>query len=322
MRRFLLGLAFALVLAIAIGSALAVSQSPAPSYEVRAAAAVNFALNYSDPASDVFQLWMSNGSHVTDASGYWIMSPTPGEVNLIRLSSSDAGAAVDVYLKVQTTITVSPNDTYQMRLYTRADNATHYIVTFRDGVTSMVTNHTGSATWNLTANTTVGNLGWLGFRVSKAYLGNITAWNIDATAKEAVGNYTFEDFGWSLPGNPGSAPAFIQGRVTDAANGDGLAGVNVTTGAGGYFTTTNATGYYSLPAAPGTFNLTFTLSGYDSATKQVTVQYQQTQTVNQQLSKASTLGDYLPWIALVVVLVVALVVVVLVLRRRKPAPPK
>lgn len=316
MRRFLPGLALALALSIALGSLLVAPQAPSSSFRMRTSA-VNFSLNYSDPASDVFQLWTSNDTHVTDASGYWIMSPSPGTVNLIRLSSADAGSAVNVFLKVQTTITVAANITYEMRLYTRADNSTHYIITFRNGLTTMVTNHTGSSVVNLTADTSVGPLGWLEFRVSKSDLGNITAWNIDATSKQVAGNYTYEDFGWSLPGNPGSAPAFLQGRVTDAANGAGLSGVNVSTGAGGYFTTTNATGYYSLPAAPGTFNITYILSGYDTLTKQVTVQYQQTQTVNVQLSKTSTIATYLPWILIIVVIVAVALIAAVLLRRRR-----
>lgn len=322
MQRSLLGLVAVLVLGfLVLALPTAPRATPAP-FALRASA-VNFVLNYSDPASDVFKLWTSNNTHVTDAAGFWILSPSPGTVNLIRLSSANAGTAVDVYVKVQTTITSSANTSYEARLYTRADNATHFIVTYRNGVTNMVTNHTGSPTWDLTTNTTVGALGWLGFSVSKAYLGNITAWNIDATAKQVQGTYTYEDYGWSQPGNPGSAPAFIQGHVTDASTHDGLAGVNVSTGAGGYFTKTNATGYYSLPAAPGTFSLTFSLSGYDSATKTVTVNYQQTQIVDASLSKAAgVLSSPWLWLAIVAVVVVVAVAAVIMLRRRKPAAPK
>ncbi len=316
MRRLLPGLVIALALAIVLAWLVAAPYAPARPFPLRTSA-VNFSLNYSDPASDVFQLWTSNDTHVTDASGFWILNPSPGTVNLIRLSSADSGSAVNAFLKVQTTITVSANTTYEMRLYTRADNSTHYIITYRGGIATMVSNHTGSAVVNLTAETSVGPLGWLEFHVSKSDLGNITAWNIDATAKQVAGNYTYEDFGWSLPGNPGSAPAFLQGRVTDAANGAGLAGVNVSTGSGSYFTKTNATGYYSLPAAPGTFNITYALTGYDSLTKQVTVQYQQTQTVNAQLSKTSALSSYLPWILIVVVVIAAVLIAILLIRRRK-----
>lgn len=319
MRHALVASAVLMALAIASVSLALAPRTPPVSFAVRASA-VNFALNYSDPASDVFKLWTSNLSHVTDAAGFWIMSPSPGTVNLERLSSTNASSALKIFLKVQTTISVLANTTYQWRLYTRADNATHYIVTFRHGYTTLTSNHTGSATYNLTSNTTVGSVGWLGVDVPKADLGGvggITAWNLDATARQIQGNYTYEDYVWQQPGNPGSAPAFIQGRVTDAANGAGLANVNVSTGSAGYFTTTNATGYYSLPAAPGNFTLSFSLSGYDTATKSVAVQYQQTQTVNAQLSKTSGITEALPWIALAVVIIAAVIVAFLILRRRK-----
>ena len=132
MRRALTWLALGLVLALAIASALAAAPAP-PVPGVVHAAAVNLNLNYSDPASDVFQMWTSNGSHVTDASGYWVMSPSPKEVNLIRLGSTDAGTSVDLYLKVQTLIASRPNVTYDIRMYSRADNQTHYIFEYSFG---------------------------------------------------------------------------------------------------------------------------------------------------------------------------------------------
>ncbi len=326
MRRFLPGLAVVLALAIALGSVLALPQAPPASFAVRTSA-VNYNLNYSDPASDVFKLWTSNDSHVTDASGYWIMSPSPNSVNLIRVASYDDGANIGLYLKVQTTIASQSNVSYQIRMYSRADNRTHYILTYSNGRASLTSNATGASSVNMTANVTISPASVLNALVNKTLLGgtaNITVWNIDATAREVAGNYTYEDFVWQQPGNPGSAPAFIQGRVTDAANGAGLQSVNVSTGSGGYYTTTNATGYYSLPAAPGNFTLSFTLSGYGTVTKTVSVNYQQTQTVNAQMSKTGTLSDYLIWIVLIVVVVAAVVVGVLVMRRRrkpKAEPP-
>ncbi len=324
MRRALTGLALGLALALAIVSTLSATPAPPAAGSVRAAA-VSLDLNYSDPASDVFTMWTSNGTHVTDASGYWIMSPSPGVVNLIRLGSSDAGTSVNLYLKVQTTIASRPNVTYDIRMYSRADNRTHYIFEYSNGRALLTQNQTTAPQVNMTANVTVGTSAFT-VTVAKSLFGgptNITAWNLDATAKEFAGNYTYEDFVWQQPGNPGSAPAFIQGRVTDMADGAGLSNVNVSTGAGGYFTTTNATGYYSLPAAPGTFNLTFGLSGYDALTKSVTVQYQQTQTVNAALSKTSSLGSYAVWIAATVIVLAAVVLLVVLVRRRKKrsSPP-
>jgi hypothetical protein len=325
MRRLLSGLALGLALALAIGAVLAAPQIPASSFAVRASA-VSYSLNYSDPASDVFKLWTSNNSHVTDASGFWVLSPAPSDVNLVRVASYDDGANIGLYLRVQTTIASQANVSYEMRMYSRADNRTHYILDFSNGAARLTSNKTGASTVNMTANVTIGPTSTLNALVNKTLLGgtaNITAWNIDGTARQVAGNYTYEDFGWSQPGNPGSAPAFIQGRVTDAANGAGLSSVNVSTGTGGYFTTTNATGYYSLPAAPGTFTVTFALAGYDSQSQSVTVQYQQTQTVNAALSKTSALASSLLWIIVIVIVVAAVVVGYVILRRRKkPAAPK
>lgn len=325
MRRIVSGLALGLALALAIVAVLAVPQGSAPSYEVRASA-VNFNLNYSDPASDVFLLWTANGTHVTNATGYWIMSPYPPSANLLRVASYDDGAAVGLYVNVKSTIASNASTSYAVRMYSRADNSTQYVLTYSNGIATLKSNKTGAKSVNMTANVTISPVSTLNAVVSKSLLGgtaNITAWNIDATARQVDGNYTYEDFVWQQPGNPGSAPAFIQGRVTDAANGAGLANVNVSTGAGGYFAKTDSTGNYSLPAAPGNFTLTFTLSGYASVQKSVTVNYQQTQTVNAQLSKSSSLASSLPWILLVVVIAVAVLVAVVLLRRRKKAsPPK
>lgn len=328
MRRLLTGLAFGLALALAIGAVLAVPQTPAPAFAVRASA-VNFVLNYSDPASDVFLLWTSNGTHVTNATGFWLMSPYPPSANLFRVASYDDGAGIGLYLNVKNTIASNVSTSYAIRMYSRADNRTHYILTYKDGAATLKSNVTGAVGVNMTANVTISAVSTLNAVVSKSLLGgtaNITAWNIDATAKMVVGNYTYEDFVWQQPGNPGSAPAFIQGRVTDAATGAPLANVNVSTGSGGYFTSTDVTGNYSLPAAPGNFTLTFTLSGYDSVSKSVAVNYQQTQTVDAQLSKTSLLGSSLLWIVLVLVIVAAaLVAVLMIRRRRKPAqsrPPE
>jgi hypothetical protein len=200
------------------------------------------------------------------------------------------------------------------------------MVDFSNGVTYLKQNGTVVGSVNITVNTTISPSSTLNVGVSKGLLGgaaNITAWNIDATSKEVAGNYTYEDFVWQQPGNPGSAPAFLQGRVTDAANAEGLANVNVSTGAAGYFTATNATGYYTLPAAPGNYTLTFSLTGYDSVSKPVSVQYQQTQTVNAVLSKTSALSSSLLWIIVVIaVLAIVAVVASLLFRRRKPAAPK
>jgi hypothetical protein len=42
--------------------------------------------------------------------------------------------------------------------------------------------------------------------VNQSDLGTITTWNIDATARTVGDPYTYLDFGWEVPGNPGSSP--------------------------------------------------------------------------------------------------------------------
>ncbi len=293
-----------------------------------AQAAVNLNLNYSDPASDVAKMWTSNNTHVTDASGNWILSPQPADVNLLRLASTDASASIALYLKVQGSIASQSNISYEIRLYSRADNRTHYLLTFSNGTTWLTQNRTGASVANLTGSTVISPASTLNVAVAKTLLGgpaNITAWNIDAVAKWVQPIYTYEDFVWQQPGNPASAPAFIQGRVTDASSGAGIANATVTTGAGGFSTVTNATGFYYLPADQGTFDLTFAASGYLNLTKTVTVNLYQTQTVNAALEKTvpPPSGPSLWLVVLVVIILAFVVVAVLVLRsrRRKAVPP-
>ncbi len=322
------GLGLAL-LALLLGVALAASGSHPPNPVTSAfglrATAVNLNLNYSDPASDVAKMWTSNNSHVTDVGGFWILSPSPSSDNLIRVSSTNSSANVALYLRVQGLIATQSNISYEIRLYPRADNSTHYSVKYSNGETWLRQNGTVSGYVNLTSNTTISPASTLNIIVSKGLLGNISAWDIDATALEVGAVYTYQDFVWSQPGYPGSAPAYVQGRVTDAADGAGLGQVNVSTGAGGYFTSTNATGYYSLPAAPGNFTMTFSLAGYVTATKTVSVQYQQTQTVDAQLTKTpADFASSIPWlyVALAVILIAAVLIAVLALRKKRPSPPK
>lgn len=318
MRSVLPGLVLALALGLVAASLAAAPRVPVGSTVLRASA-VSFNLNYSDPASDVFKLWSSNGSHVTDANGFWLMSPFPGEVNLIRLGSSATGTDINLFVRVQTTIASRSNVTYEIRMYSRADNRTHYVLDYSNGAAALKQNRSGTPIVDMSSNVTISPASTLNAVVSKALLGgtaNITSWNIDATSKEIGTTYSYEDYVWQQPGNPGSSPADIQGRVTDAATGEGLAGVNVSASVGGYYTTTNATGYYSLPAAPGNFSLTFSLSGYATGTKAVSVQYQQTQTVNEQLSKNVGLSGSMLWILVAVVVVAAVVIAVVVVQRR------
>lgn len=119
---------------------------------------------------------------------------------------------------------------------------------------------------------------------------------------------------------PGSAPAAIQGHVTDAATGAPLAGVNVS--AAGFWTATNATGYYLLPATVGNYSVSFSLVGYQTASDPVSVGNSQTVTANAALTKMPQGLPMWGWIVIVVVLVAAIAIIVLLAaRRRRPSPP-
>ncbi len=322
---------FLLAAFVIVGAlALPTSHSPLPLTTPTRATAVTDYLdkNYSDPASDVAKMWTSNNTHVTTSNGTWVLSNQPTQVNLLRLASTNASANIDLYLKVQGSIASQPNISYEIRLYSRADNRTHFIVTYSNGTTWLTQNNTAATHVNLTSSTLISPTTTLNIVVSKADLGgpsNITTWNIDGVAKWTETIYTYVDFVWEQPGNPASAPAFIQGRVTDATSGAGIASATVTTGTAGFTTSTNATGYYYLPADQGAFTLTFSASGYLNLTKSVTVTLDQTQTVNAALEKAVPPPAGLAiWLALLIAVIVAAAVVLVLLvrsRRRKPVPP-
>jgi hypothetical protein len=307
-----------LLLLTLASTASAPNASPFASGPIHASA-INFNLSYSDPASDVFQLWTSNNSHATTAGGAWIISPNPGVVDLIRLSSAESGSNISLSVRVRTTIAMQANTTYDVRLYPTSDNATYYIVRYNNGTTTLRPNHTGSAVTNL-GGTTISPASTLNFVVPKSDLGTITAWNIDATAQMVGATYTYVDFIWSVPGNPGSAPAAIQGHVTDGGTGAGLAGASVS--AAGYSTTTNATGYYLLPAVQGNLTITFSLMGYQTASQVVSVSLAHTATVNAQLSRVPQGLPTSTWLAIGVGIIAAVAIIALViLRRRRPSPP-
>ncbi len=83
--------------------------------------------------------------------------------------------------------------------------------------------------------------------------------------------YTYQDFGWQVPGNPGSSPTVIQGHVFKVGTTQPLPGVNVSTDLSGYWTLTDAAGAYILNVAPGTYNVTASLKGYYPQTMTVTL---------------------------------------------------
>jgi len=177
------------------------------------ASAVSFNLNYSDPASDVVKLWTVNMTPVLTPTGNLTMSPFPDSVNLLWIRSANASTSVNLTFETKGDIANLDNTSYEMRLYARADNASHFIVTYVNGTTVLTSNATGFVPVDISGNSTITATGpnptlqnTLRITVAISLLGTIDVWNIDATATQRGPVYSYEDFGWEVPGNPGSAP--------------------------------------------------------------------------------------------------------------------
>jgi hypothetical protein len=189
------------------GVAAATSISPTPS-------AVSLWLNYSDPASDVVKLWTVNMTPVEASNGSWIFSVTPTSVNIRWIRSANSGGHVNLTLETVGDIASLDNTSYEFRLFTRADNASHYVVTYTNGTTLLTSNATGFTPVDISGNSTITAAGMnptlknaLHISVAKSLLGTIDTWNIDGTATQLGTTYSYRDFGWEQPGNPGSTPA-------------------------------------------------------------------------------------------------------------------
>jgi len=202
---------FLLALGLVSLAAAAISVSAAPVAPMPSG--ISFYLNYSDPASDVVKLWTLNMTPVSSPTGNLTMSPFPDTVNLLWVRSANASANVTLTLEVKGSISNLDNTSYRMRLSTRADNTSHFVVTYVNGSTVLTSNATGFNPINISGNSTITSAGpnptvqnRLQINVAKSLLGTISAWNIDATATQRGPTYTYEDFGWEVPGNPGSSP--------------------------------------------------------------------------------------------------------------------
>ncbi len=178
------------------------------------AATLNFNLNYSDPASDVMRLWTSTMTPVLNATGSVTLSPDPASVNLLRIESANASADVNLTIIVKGDVANLANTSYEFRLFTRADNASYFIVTYENGTTTLSSTAIGFVPKDISGRSTItssgGNptlLNTLRISVAEWLLAPITAWNIDAVATQRGPTYTFQDYGWEVPGNPGSAPS-------------------------------------------------------------------------------------------------------------------
>ncbi len=179
------------------------------------ASAVSFDRSYTDPASDVVELWASNMTPVL-TDGNLTMSPFPDSVNVMRLASADAGADITLTIQVKGLIANLDNTSYHIRIYTRQDNSSHFQATYVNGTTMLTSNGTGFVPVDISTRATV-TQGTLLVNVAKSWLGTITAWDLDATATETGATYSYRDSGWQIPGSPGSEPA-LPGAPSVLAN--------------------------------------------------------------------------------------------------------
>ena len=168
------------------------------------ASAVSFDRSYADPASDVVELWASNLTPVL-TDGNLTMSPFPDSVNVLRLASADAGADIALTIQVKGSIANLDNTSYQIRIYTRQDNSTHFRATYVNGKMMLTSNASGFVPIDISPRVAV-TQGTLTVNLAKSWLGTISAWDLDATATETGTIYSYRDSGWQIPGNPGSEP--------------------------------------------------------------------------------------------------------------------
>ncbi len=249
----------------------------------RVVAPLNFTIDYSDPANDVMVLYSNNNTPVMTAGSFTFTTAHP-EVDIKWIRTRDNGTSVKIHFETKGNIVNLPNTTYSVNLYTDATNRTHYIVNYTNGHLWLYTNATGSTPRDITGNATItsscvfstGLPNIICINLSKSLLTTLTAWNVDGTAvmrgNPGLGQkYTYQDFGWQVPGNPGSMPTVIQGHVFKAGTSLPLAGTNVSTDIGGHWTLTGAAGAYVLNVPPGTYNVTASLKGYYPQTKVATL---------------------------------------------------
>ncbi len=325
MRRVLL-LVLALILSLAVLASL----------PVRAA---TFPINYSDPSSDVVRLNATTGLCVVDTSNNCIMSPDPHDVNIQWLRGRETGPGNSNYnltIQVVGRIRNLANTSYMVNLYTDATNRTHWIVNYTNGFLLLYMNQTGATRINITGNATIWGVNpttpnSVSMFVNKTLLGgpsNISASvNIDSTAimrgDPRLGqNYSFQDFGWEVPGHPTTSPTLLNGHVYVKSTTTPIVGATVALSTG-QSVITNATGFYQVSLTPGTFNVTVSGAGYVSATFSVTLATGQTMTKDVELEQTggAVLASWLVPILLITA-VAAVGLVIFAWSRRKKREEK
>lgn len=295
--------------------------------------AATFPINYPDPASDVVELNSTTNLCVVDTGGACVMSPDPADVNILQLQGRESIAAYNLTIQVKGRIRDYANTSYIVDLYGDPTNRTHWLVNYTNTVLLLYSNGTGAARTDISGNATIWgpnpvNRNAVSMTVAKSLLpgpGNFTASvDIDATAimrgDPGLGQrYSYQDFGWQVPGHPASTPTLLRGHVYERGTTTGIAGATVRLSST-LSVLTDATGYYQVSVAPGTYNVTVSASGYASQTFTVTLALGATVTKDVELDRAAGAGpggDYLVPAVLIVALLALLLVIVLVARRRR-----
>ena len=166
---------------------------------------IDFDLSYSDPASDVTWVY-ENGttemkSEPKDVNIKWLRSELQPDNETLKLT---------IELSSPGEIRTDDATSYQVNIYTTDGNATHFIVNYSDGNCQLRTN-TSATFINESVEYSIYGLR-LDYFVSLSELGNITHYNIDASAEtreyenETVGWILKKDFGWEVSGSPGTTP--------------------------------------------------------------------------------------------------------------------
>ncbi len=299
------------------------------------ARAATFPINYSDPASDVVRLNSTTGLCVVDTSGTCITSPDPHDVNILWLRGRETGpgnSAYNLTIEVQGQIRNWANTSYIVNLYTDATNRTRWVVNYTNGVLLLCMNRTGSTRVDITGNATVWGVNptapnSVSMVVDKTLLGgpsNISASvNIDSTAimrgDPRIGQwYSFQDFGWEVPGHPATSLTLLEGHVFVKGTSTPIAGASVSL-SNGQSVLTNATGFYEVSLTPGTFNVTVSAQGYVAVTFSATLSSGQTLTRDVELdpTAGSVVGSFLLPLLLVGAVVVVLALLFVWMRRKK-----
>jgi hypothetical protein len=166
---------------------------------------IEYDLDYSDPASDVTWVF-GNGSKV--------MMSEPKDVNIKWVRSEVQGMNETLKLTIELSspgqIRTNNVTVYNINIYTTIDNASHFVVSYTNGTSTLGTNTT-SVLVNDSVQYSISDQE-IYFIVNVSDLGSINYYNIDASAEtreyqnDTVGWVLKKDFGWEVSGNPGTIP--------------------------------------------------------------------------------------------------------------------